>query len=357
MSCRSSKAQRHTSSSDHDVFCQVTRVPQVHVILLTHSISWMDRPQLLSILLLLLLPIHIQSNTSNNLYTHLHRFKLTQYHIPLQNNGVETTADLSFVIPSDLKAMHMTHEEMIRFQSGKQLIHPQPQHPNVKIFALGFSKTGTTTLKLELEFNLNVKCCHWRCDDRQEWAKYTTKSEFDQYACFLDPGNVAIDYKKLHAWYPNAVFLMNVRKIRPWVTSMYRHIRGNRLASNCTPRGTNDDCVWHQTDAASLEWRANDRLDLKVKSFMMYYKQALDYFQHSSGHPLYVLKLEEYATQWSTVLSLALGLPFQTRNVSFSYSRMKGFPLTQDCIQEGINVYNVVCTLLERRENYYVDMC
>ena len=212
-----------------------------------------------------------------------------------------------------------------------------PNYNGRKVFALGWSKTGTTSLSMELEHNLGIKCCHWMCEDNRFWTDYKEKDDYLQYDCYIDPGK-NVDFKLLHAMFPDAIFIMTTRAIDTWAASMYRHVRGNRLKLNCTEKGDESDCKWD--NRPETEWRNNKWLTTRIKKFIQYYMEMKTYFNNTNQ--FHILSIEDYS-KWNVQLSNVFNTTFNMQNFKFSYSTVHDYPLTKSCIQEGVNIYKKIC--------------
>lgn len=205
-------------------------------------------------------------------------------------------------------------------------------HSKPKVFALGLSKTGTTTLNAELENILNTTCCHWRCAPKNEiWSKFKKREDLLYYDCYTDPGT-KVDFKLLHAWFPNAIFLMTTRHAKVWVASMHRHIAGNRLQLGCSVHGTNKDCEWKGD--VNNRWRDNSDLRKVVGGFMNYYKSFRAYFANDEQH-MGLLPLEEYGATWRRVFKKVFETSLPLTNVKKSYSNEMKFKRYNMSVKQG----------------------
>ena len=81
----------------------------------------------------------------------------------------------------------------------------------VKLFALGFNKTGTTTIsKMAMQWGL--KSIHG-----VPWLKF-----LDTHDVFSDSDNI-IRFRDLHRQFPDAKFVLNTRQEVDWVRSRFKH--------------------------------------------------------------------------------------------------------------------------------------
>lgn len=78
-----------------------------------------------------------------------------------------------------------------------------------KIFVIGFNKTATST------FDQLFK-------DNGLPSQHVTKWNVANYTCFGDNGNLN-DFKNLDKNYPNSLFILNVRPLRDWLISRFKH--------------------------------------------------------------------------------------------------------------------------------------
>src|SRR6266498_5883945 len=98
--------------------------------------------------------------------------------------------------------------------------------PLPKIFGIGLSKTGTTSLSSALNA-LGIKTVHFPCDDRT----YTQVTGGDLRLSILKTCQgiaditVAPYYPQLSALYPGSKFILTVREKSTWLESMEAHWR------------------------------------------------------------------------------------------------------------------------------------
>ena len=93
-----------------------------------------------------------------------------------------------------------------------------------KIFAIGFNKTGTTSLHRIFE-DLGYRSLH---DDR--WRQLSDPLLFRFYDAFSD--GIPEDIRAWDATFPEARFILQVRDLDAWLDSRIEHIR--RLPSGRT---------------------------------------------------------------------------------------------------------------------------
>ena len=78
-----------------------------------------------------------------------------------------------------------------------------------KIFVIGFNKTATSTFQ-------------WLFKENGLPTQHVTKWDVPNYTCFGDNGD-ANNFKKLDENYPNSLFILNVRPLRDWLISRFKH--------------------------------------------------------------------------------------------------------------------------------------
>jgi len=89
-----------------------------------------------------------------------------------------------------------------------------------KVFCIGFNKTGTTSLhRYFCESGLSslhgVGWSHWSFDR-------ALRRKFWWWTCYSD-GEEA-NFRNLEAWFPDSLFLLNLRDARPWIRSRIKHV-------------------------------------------------------------------------------------------------------------------------------------
>jgi len=102
-----------------------------------------------------------------------------------------------------------------------------------KVFGLGFSKTGTTSLERALEI-LGYKVCkgHWNNNYTNYLLSLYVNKDFDELIRMTDYWEAFADgpwggtqlYKKLVKWYPQAKFIHTVRDPEKWYISFEKMI-------------------------------------------------------------------------------------------------------------------------------------
>ena len=97
-------------------------------------------------------------------------------------------------------------------------------HP--KVFCVGFSKTGTTTLHWILGDQLSYRSAHkpgWT-----DWSITKNRHRLDQFDAFSDGGCASI--RNLDDLYPEALFVLNTRPLKHWVLSRHKAVERSRAA-------------------------------------------------------------------------------------------------------------------------------
>lgn len=95
-----------------------------------------------------------------------------------------------------------------------------------KIFGVGLSRTGTTTLTSMLQ-TLGYRSVHWPCSESvsQDILSGNLKLKiFDEFDAIIDCSVIIVAYRRLASLYPNAKFILTVRKNREdWLRSVKHH--------------------------------------------------------------------------------------------------------------------------------------
>jgi len=95
-----------------------------------------------------------------------------------------------------------------------------------KVFCIGFSKTGTTTLHRILGDQLAYRSAHkpgWT-----DWSITKNRYQLDQFDAFSDGGCASI--RNLDDLYPEALFVLNTRPLKHWVLSRHKSVERSRTA-------------------------------------------------------------------------------------------------------------------------------
>ena len=108
-----------------------------------------------------------------------------------------------------------------------------------KVFAIGFNKTGTTSLHRVFE-DLGYRSYHG-----SKWRDTSRTGIYRLYDAFCD--GVPDNFRKLDAMFPNAKFILQVRDLDAWLDSRLEHIR--RLSPD-----RNRGADWTATPEAMETW-------------------------------------------------------------------------------------------------------
>ena len=99
-------------------------------------------------------------------------------------------------------------------------------HPDLKVFGIGLSKTGTLSLARALT-RLGIKTKHFPDDTTTQnelrWGRYEL-SIFREYQGLVDIP-VAPFYAQFDRIYPSAKFILTTRPTEPWLASFERHFQ------------------------------------------------------------------------------------------------------------------------------------
>jgi len=103
----------------------------------------------------------------------------------------------------------------------------------LKIFVIGFNKTGTTSIYKLLKM-LKYNVTH---------STIPVLDIIDKYDAFTD--GVHTNFKEYYKKYPNSLFILNTRPLKNWLISRYKHGRmRNFIKSWC----------WPVDDSKTLKW-------------------------------------------------------------------------------------------------------
>ncbi|OZC01627.1 hypothetical protein [Rubricoccus marinus] len=123
----------------------------------------------------------------------------------------------------------------------KKLLNRLGLRQRPKVFAVGFNKTGTTSLHVLFK-SLGLPASHgplWRTGDR------ATLRAHDAFSDGI-PGDIAA----LDAAHPGAAFILQVRDLQSWVISRLGHIARKKAAGNLPGGGPK----WDVTEFAVRAW-------------------------------------------------------------------------------------------------------
>jgi len=132
---------------------------------------------------------------------------------------------------------------------------------SAKVFAIGFNKTGTTSLHALFE-SLARPSFHG-----VEWRSSARSDLWRRYDCFSD--GVPEDFRLLDRSFPGARFILQVRELAPWVYSRLAHIEREKA------RGTHGGLPGWDTTADSVQaW---------VRRRNEHHLQVMEYFADRPG--------------------------------------------------------------------------
>lgn len=127
-----------------------------------------------------------------------------------------------------------------------------------KIFAIGFNKSGTTSLHYLFQ-SLGLKSYHGI-----KWRKHQRTSFFLPYDCFSD-GRPSNELAKLDELFPGSKFILQVRELNDWIYSRLEHIERQKQENRNKTRGP----YWDNTEEAVKMW---------IKERNDYHSFVLSYF-------------------------------------------------------------------------------
>ena len=147
-----------------------------------------------------------------------------------------------------------------------------PDRKTPKIFGIGLSKTGTTSLAAALEI-LGWQTAHFR---NPVTRAIIEDADFDLFDA-LNDGPVSAHFEALHDKYPNALFICTTRPLQSWEASVRAHrirTRGtdvprdlDRITAEEGPdsplaaRLPIHDAIWRHPDLASVHAHWGRRVD------------------------------------------------------------------------------------------------
>lgn len=137
-----------------------------------------------------------------------------------------------------------------------------------KVFAIGFNKTGTTSI------HQLFKTHGYRASHAREWRNTRHPSIFMKYDAFSD--GVPDDFRRLDKQYPGSKFILNVRDLDTWIDSRINYIHRK------FPRGLelwDPFSDWNIFNSSLMEW---------VLQRNRYHAQVL---QHFITRPEYLITI------------------------------------------------------------------
>ncbi len=133
-----------------------------------------------------------------------------------------------------------------------------------KVFAIGFNKTGTTSLHRIFQ-DMGYHSYHGT-----RWRNTSQPLIYRFYDAFCD--GVPDDFRKLDRMFPNARFILQVRDLDAWLDSRLEHVL--RL-----PKGKTRHPEWSAEESSVQEW---------VRKWNAYHVEVLTHFRDRPGDLLLV---------------------------------------------------------------------
>ncbi len=135
-----------------------------------------------------------------------------------------------------------------------------------KVFAIGFNKTGTTSLH-RLFQALSLRSYHGT-----EWRSCNNIRLLNSYNCFSD--GVPHNLPKLDSLFPGAKFIWQVRDLESWIFSRLSHIERQKLNKDFSPSKH-----WNDDVESVINW---------IKQRNKYHLFLFNYFQNRKSDVLLV---------------------------------------------------------------------
>lgn len=137
----------------------------------------------------------------------------------------------------------MLHIDQLSVRNARLILNRLGLRRHRKVFAIGFNKSGTTSLHALFE-TLGLVSHHG-----VRWRNCTDLALLKSYDCFSD--DIPTDLARLDRLFPGAKFILQVRELDTWVYSRLAHIdRGKRNKSYKT------HSAWDVTEASVKTWIA-----------------------------------------------------------------------------------------------------
>ncbi|MCH8810272.1 MAG: hypothetical protein IID07_00465 [Gemmatimonadetes bacterium] len=173
-----------------------------------------------------------------------------------------------------------------------------------KVFCVGFSKTGTTTLHQILGDQLSYRSAHkpgWT-----DWSITKNRDQLDRFDAFTDGECAAI--RNLDDLYPDALFVLNTRPLKHWVLSRHKAVERSRTGvrwalTKYVPLGfvarIINRWVLDNRERAVMRW-------IRIRN--SYHEHVIRYFSDRKGK-LLVMNIEEadFGMQLARFLGAAEG--------------------------------------------------
>lgn len=209
-----------------------------------------------------------------------------------------------------------------------------------KIFAIGYNKTGTSSL--HYLFN-SLGFISYHCTD---WADCSNLNLLKSYDCFSD--RKKIDLPKLDTLFPGSKYILQVRDLESWVYSRLAHIGRNKKSN--TAKTTSE---WDNTEYAVKDW---------IKGRNEYHLFVLSYFSKRPEDFLIVNYVRDQAA--AEKVANFLGFKGIFRKPKRNRNPEKNIPsrhreMLKNCINElGVPeselLYDIYCPSLEAERSYLI---
>jgi hypothetical protein len=152
----------------------------------------------------------------------------------------------------------------------------------MKIFVIGFNKTGSTSL-FNLFENLKIKSVH---------TYLPVISIIDDYDAFTD--GYHINFEEYYYKCPDSLFILNTRPMSKWLISRYKHAINHNF----------EKCwCWPVSEEKTNDWITN-RED--------YYQKILDFFVDKPKQ-LLIVNIEK--ENWETAVSTFIQKPYLDKKI------------------------------------------
>ena len=133
------------------------------------------------------------------------------------------------------------HAEQLSARNTRLILNRLGLRRRRKVFAIGFNKSGTTSLHALFE-TLGLVSHHGT-----RWRESADMTLLRSYDCFSD--DVPTDLPKLDQLFPGSRFILQVRELDTWVYSRLAHIeRGKQNAAYKT------HALWNTTETSVKSW-------------------------------------------------------------------------------------------------------
>lgn len=113
-----------------------------------------------------------------------------------------------------------THDRLLRAAAAAMAEPAYPDLDRPKLFGIGLSKTGTTTLATALT-GLDISTIHWRNPLTRTLISDSDLTKFDGFTDIT----VAERFEELYSRFPNSKFVYTTRPLESWLASMDEHWR------------------------------------------------------------------------------------------------------------------------------------